>query len=60
MADELNTAIKRLADFRASWKDDAQICEESHLTARDLDIILAQLSWPGDAPPSNPVMRELR
>ena len=51
MDDALNTAIARLADFRASWSPGDQICEDSGLTADDLDLILAQLSWPeGDAP----------
>lgn len=59
MTDPLNTAIARLAEFRATWEAGDQIDEYSKLTADDLDLILAQLSWPEDESP-NPVMRELR
>ena len=56
MDDTLN-AIARLAAFRASWSKGDLICEECHLTADDLDLILAQLR---DVEPANPVMHELR
>lgn len=59
MDDALNTAIARLAGFRATWEKGDQIDEYSKLTADDLDLILAQLSWLGNESP-NPVMRELR
>ena len=51
MDDALNTAIARLADFRASFNQGDLVSDDPVLTADDLDLILAQLSWPeGDAP----------
>lgn len=36
-------AIARLASFRASWNKGDLICEDSGLTADDLDLILREL-----------------
>ena len=55
----LNAAIARLADFRENWDDGHEICEQSGLTAADLDIILTQLTW-FPTEPANPVMAEIR
>jgi hypothetical protein len=37
----LISALARLRAFRSTWEDDAEIDEESGLTAADLDTILA-------------------
>ena len=37
---DLDSAIARLKDFRATWEDDAVIDEESRLSAADLDAII--------------------
>jgi hypothetical protein len=37
---DLDTAIQRLKDFRASWNEGDQIDESSKLTADDLDVII--------------------
>lgn len=58
MDDALNTAIARLAEFRRSWNAGDQICEECKLTADDLDLILAQLSWP-EGENAEPTAREV-
>ena len=56
----LNAAIARLADFRSGWNAEDMIDEESGLSARDVDMILATLGYPDDEPWSNPIMREIR
>ncbi|WP_445190939.1 hypothetical protein ACT009_09985 [Sphingomonas sp. Tas61C01] len=53
MADLL-TALERLRAFRSTWDADAEIDEQSGLTAADLTTILAAADWtstpePGDA-----------
>lgn len=59
MDDALNTTVSRLAGFRATWESGDRINQYSKLTADDLGLILARLSWPDNESP-NPVMRELR
>lgn len=39
----LDIAIERLAQFRAHWDQEGGVDMESHLTAADLDLLLAFL-----------------
>jgi hypothetical protein len=41
---DLASAVERLKAFRASWDDGDEIDDVSHLTADDLDAIIAQIS----------------
>ena len=40
-APDLNDALARLKEFRASWNPGDEIDENSHLTADDLDVVIA-------------------
>jgi hypothetical protein len=48
---DLITALTRLRAFRSTWEADAQIDEESQLTAADLDTIIAAAEGPVDLKP---------
>lgn len=45
----LDAAIARLTKFRETWESGDLVDEFSHLTADDLDLILAELNGSGDA-----------
>jgi hypothetical protein len=51
-SNDLQAAIKRLTQFRASWEPGDQIDESSHLTADDFDLIIDALQQHADLEPN--------
>lgn len=45
---DLISALARLRAFRSTWNAEDEIDEVSHLTAADLDMILAAADGPND------------
>lgn len=61
MDNAFTIALARLAAFRASWNAGDVICDDSNLTADDLDLLIEQLRIePLEWAKANPTMPELR